>query len=75
MVCGSNAEGAEKAVKWIKDLTREIEAGEVFTGKVVRMLDFGAFVGNTSGQRRHGSCQRNGALTVRVQANRMIFWK
>jgi len=44
MVCGVNAEGVEKAVAWIKDIVREIEAGEKFTGKVVRMLDFGAFV-------------------------------
>ncbi len=44
MVCGSNAEGAAKAVAWIKDIVREIEVGEIFTGKVVRLLDFGAFV-------------------------------
>ena len=44
MVCGVNAEGVTKAVAWIKDIVREIEAGEKFTGKVVRMLDFGAFV-------------------------------
>ncbi|PLX27217.1 polyribonucleotide nucleotidyltransferase [Candidatus Parcubacteria bacterium] len=44
MVCGNDAEGAAKAVKWIQDIVREIEAGEIFTGKVVRMLDFGAFV-------------------------------
>jgi polyribonucleotide nucleotidyltransferase len=44
MVCGTDAAGVEKAVAWIKDLTREIEAGEIFTGKVVRMLDFGAFI-------------------------------
>jgi polyribonucleotide nucleotidyltransferase len=44
MVCGMNAENADKAVNWIKDIAREIEAGEVFTGKVVRLLDFGAFV-------------------------------
>ena len=44
MVCGVNQEGAEKAVKWIKDIVREFEAGEIFTGKVVRILDFGAFV-------------------------------
>ena len=34
----------DKAVNWIKDMTREIEAGEIFTGKVVRLMDFGAFV-------------------------------
>jgi polyribonucleotide nucleotidyltransferase len=44
MVCGVNAEGAEKAVARVKDIVRDIEAGEKFTGKVVRMLDFGAFV-------------------------------
>jgi len=44
MVCGTNAEGAERAVKWIKDIVRELEAGEIFDGKVVRILDFGAFV-------------------------------
>jgi len=44
MVCGVNAEGVEKAVAWIKDIVREIEVGEKFTGKVMRMLDFGVFV-------------------------------
>ena len=44
MVCGVNAEGAEKAVKWIKDIVRKPEAGEIFHAKVVRILDFGAFV-------------------------------
>lgn len=44
MVCGTNAEGAEKAVNWIKDIVRELQAGEIFDGKVVRILDFGAFV-------------------------------
>jgi polyribonucleotide nucleotidyltransferase len=37
-------EGMAKALKWIKDLTREIKAGEIFTGKVVRMLEIGAFI-------------------------------
>ena len=36
--------GMKKAVDWVKDLTREFEAGEIFNGKVVRILDFGAFV-------------------------------
>lgn len=39
-----NAEGSAKAVEWIKNLTREVKAGEVFTGKVTRIMDFGAFV-------------------------------
>ena len=37
-------EGMQKALKWIKDLTREIVAGEIFEGTVVRMLDIGAFI-------------------------------
>lgn len=44
MVCGTDSAMAEKAVKWIKDITRDVEAGEVFEGKVTRLMDFGAFV-------------------------------
>ena len=44
MVCGTDKVGAEKAVKWINDIVRDFEVGEVFTGKVVRILDFGAFI-------------------------------
>jgi len=44
MVCGTNSNGSEKAVKWIKDIVRDFEQGETFKGKVVRMLDFGIFV-------------------------------
>ncbi len=44
MVTSVDAAMSEKAVNMIKDLTREIVAGEVFEGKVVRLMDFGAFV-------------------------------
>jgi polyribonucleotide nucleotidyltransferase len=37
-------DSAKKAMKMIEDLTREIKVGEVFTGKVVRIMNFGAFV-------------------------------
>lgn len=50
MVCGTNAENAERAVKWIKDIVREFAVGEIFDGKVVRLLDFGAFVELVSGR-------------------------
>ncbi len=35
---------SDKAIKRISDLTREIEVGEIFTGKVVKIAPFGAFV-------------------------------
>jgi len=44
MVTGSDAEGATGAVNLIKQLTREVKAGEIFDGKVTRIMDFGAFV-------------------------------
>ncbi len=40
----NNAENTQKAVDWIKSLTREVAAGEIYTGKVTRLLPFGAFV-------------------------------
>lgn len=39
-----NTEGLEKAIEWAKNLTREVKVGEVFQGRVTRILDFGAFV-------------------------------
>lgn len=44
LITSTDAEGTDKAIQIIKDLTREIEAGEEFEGKVVRIEDFGAFV-------------------------------
>ena len=35
---------AEKAVQMVEDLTREVKVGDIFTGKVSRIMDFGAFV-------------------------------
>lgn len=43
-VCGDNKENSDKAVNIIKNITREFEAGEKFTGKAVRIMDFGVFV-------------------------------
>jgi polyribonucleotide nucleotidyltransferase len=44
LVGSSNAEAAQKAIKIIEDLTREVEQGEVYTGKVTRLFNFGAMV-------------------------------
>ncbi len=43
-VASATQEAAEKALGIINDLVREVEAGEVFHGKVTRLMPFGAFV-------------------------------
>jgi len=35
---------ADAAIKWIKGITSEAEVGTIYTGKVVKIMDFGAFV-------------------------------
>jgi polyribonucleotide nucleotidyltransferase len=43
-------EGMKKALEWIKMLTKEVQVGEIYHGKVVRIMDFGAFVELTPNQ-------------------------
>lgn len=43
-VCGTDQEMIDRAVTIIKGIVTEITAGMVFTGKVVRLMNFGAFV-------------------------------
>ena len=50
MVTSTNAEASAKAVDWIKNLIREVQAGEVFQGTITRILDFGAFAEILPGQ-------------------------
>lgn len=50
MICGVDAEKTAKAIQWVKDIVREFKPGEIFTGKVLNMLDFGMFVGLPGGQ-------------------------
>ena len=44
MIFSNNPEANKEALEAVKNLTREVKVGEVFTGKVTRILDFGAFV-------------------------------
>ena len=44
MVCGTDAAKVTEAVNWVKNIIRDFEVGEVFKGKVVRLMDFGAFI-------------------------------
>jgi polyribonucleotide nucleotidyltransferase len=43
-VASENLEAAEKAVKMIETLLKDIEVGEEYEGKVVRIMPFGAFI-------------------------------
>ena len=44
LVGSSTEEAAQKAIKIIQGLTREVEQGEIYTGKVTRLFNFGAMV-------------------------------
>ena len=43
-ITSANAEAASKAIEWVKNITREVKPGELFTGRVTRLMTFGAFV-------------------------------
>ena len=44
LIGSADADSSQKAIQMVKDLTREVEVGEVFTGTVVKIATFGAFV-------------------------------
>jgi polyribonucleotide nucleotidyltransferase len=43
-IASTDPEGGPKAAEIIKTLTAEVEEGQIYTGKVVKITDFGAFV-------------------------------
>jgi polyribonucleotide nucleotidyltransferase len=43
-VAAVDQSAADAAIKWIKGITSEAEIGVIYTGKVVKVVDFGAFV-------------------------------
>jgi len=43
-VASSDAESIKAAIKWIRGLTAEPEIGQIYDGKIVKVMDFGAFV-------------------------------
>ncbi|MEK7564720.1 MAG: polyribonucleotide nucleotidyltransferase [Patescibacteria group bacterium] len=49
-ITSNNEESVQKAKEWIDSLTREIVQGEMFQGKIVKILDFGAFAEILPGQ-------------------------
>lgn len=43
-IAAANSESADAAIKTIQDITAEPEVGKIYTGKVTRIMNFGAFV-------------------------------
>ncbi|MCD4693978.1 polyribonucleotide nucleotidyltransferase [bacterium] len=50
VICGTDQEKSIMAEKRVKDIVKDFEAGEIYKGKVVRILDFGVFVELTPGR-------------------------
>ncbi len=44
IIGSSDGDASRRAIEIIEGLTKEAKVGEIYTGKVVRILDFGAFV-------------------------------
>jgi polyribonucleotide nucleotidyltransferase len=49
-ISSSNLEEIEAAKKWILGIVEEAEVGKIYTGKVVNIVDFGAFVNFMGGK-------------------------
>ena len=49
-IAGNDAEMANKAKETIELITMELEVGKVYTGTVVRIMNFGAFVEGAPGK-------------------------
>ncbi|MEA2988430.1 MAG: polyribonucleotide nucleotidyltransferase, partial [Alphaproteobacteria bacterium] len=43
-VASASADSIKAAINWIKSITSEPEVGQIYTGTVVKVMDFGAFV-------------------------------
>jgi len=50
IICGANVEMVEEAVRQVKNIVHVFAVDEIIKGKVVRLLDFGAFVALNANQ-------------------------
>jgi polyribonucleotide nucleotidyltransferase len=50
MVCGADVAKVDEAVRQVKQIVHVFAAGEIIKGKVVRLLDFGAFIALNASQ-------------------------
>ena len=64
-VSAVNGESIEKALEWIKGLTEEPEVGKIYTGKVVKVMEFGAFINIMPGT--DGMCHISALSEGRVE--------
>jgi len=44
IIASTDPEAAQKAVRMIQDIVREVEVGQTYLGRVTRLVNFGAFV-------------------------------
>jgi polyribonucleotide nucleotidyltransferase len=63
-VAAVDAEAMQRAIDWVKGIVAEPEVGAIYTGKVVKIMDFGAFV-NFMGP-------RDGLVHISELANRRV---
>ncbi len=49
-ITSTDEAAGQKALEWVKNLTREVKVGEIFQGRVTKITDFGAFVEILPGQ-------------------------
>ena len=64
-ITSPNMEAMDRARKMIEDIVREVEVGEVYTGRVTRFLKFGAFVELLPG--KEGLCHISQLAKHRVE--------
>ena len=65
-ITSPNTEAMDRARKMIEDIVREVEVGEVYTGRVTRFLKFGAFVELLPG--KEGLCHISQLAKHRVES-------
>jgi polyribonucleotide nucleotidyltransferase len=49
-ITSENSTSGQKALEWIKNLTHEVTAGEIYQGRITRIINFGAFAEILPGQ-------------------------
>ena len=64
-ITSNDAEGMKKAKQMIEDIVREVEVGEIYTGRVTRLMKFGAFVEALPG--KEGLCHISQLANHRVE--------